>query len=294
MEGKRLYRRRGTPDLPIAVYVGIAGVNMDIYKNADYHPEMEITLQVSGSSTMEIDGLPITYQQGDIFIFPPNTVHKRTGFSEDARIHRIVFLMDAIRMPEGHFFQKEFVQPLIEDRLDLPTLLQPGHPAYEQIYQLLLQSEHCRIYEKNYRQKQFYSLMGICLALMPYCKIKGDVRVIPDPGHDGVKLCMRYMVNHYAERLTLEQLANYCHLHPSYLCVIFKQYTGQTIIDYLTKIRVESAAGLLLREDLPVSKIAELVGFRSECLFYKKFKEIMGMPPKTYQKEQWKQAVKNQ
>ena len=68
MDAKRVYRRRGTPDLPIAVYVGIAGKNMDIYKNADYHPEMEITLQVSGSCTMEIEGVPLPIRR-EIFSF---------------------------------------------------------------------------------------------------------------------------------------------------------------------------------------------------------------------------------
>ena len=112
--------------------------------------------------------------------------------------------------------------------------------------------------------------------------------VVADPGHEGVKLCMRYIHNNHTEKVTLEQIANYCHLHPSYLCEVFKKYTGQSVFDYLTKVRVESAAGFLRREDLPVSKVAELSGFHSECFFYKKFKAIMGMTPKAYQKQQSK------
>ena len=66
---------------------------------------------------------------------------------------------------------------------------------------------------------------------------------------------------------------------------LFKEYTGQTVVAYLTRYRIEAAAELLLREDLPVSQIAELTGFRSESLFYQKFKEFTGMTPKAYQKQ---------
>lgn len=285
MNGNRSYRRRGTPDFPVATYIGIAGKNMSISSTADYHPETEIALQVAGTTIGQIGDQPVTYEAGDIWIIPGGTVHRRIGFSDDTVVHRIVFSPEAITMHAGHFFQKEFVQPLSEDRLVLPTLLQPGHPCYEGVKAPLMELENCRIYEKNYKQQRLSVLMRICLALMPYCRIKEDTPVIPDTGHEGVKLCMRYIHNHHAEKVTLDTIAHYCHLHPSHLCTVFKQHTGQSIFDYLTKIRVETAANLLLKEDLPVGKIAELVGFRSECLFYRKFKEIMGVTPKTYTKQ---------
>lgn len=288
MKERRSYRRRGTLDFPMATYIGVAGNNMKINGTADYHPETEIAMQLSGTTTGKINGKVVTFKAGDIWIIPGGTVHERLSFSEDALIHRIVFSTEAITMHPGHFFQKEFAQPLAEDRLELPTLLQPGHPAYEGVKQPLMELECCRIYEKNYKQNRLSVLMRICLALMPYCRIKENVPVILDPGHDGVKLCMRYIHNHHAEKVTLDDIAHYCHLHPTYLCAAFKQHTGESIFDYLTKIRIEAAARLLLREDLPVSKIAELVGFRSECLFYRKFKALLGVTPKAYAKQQKK------
>lgn len=284
MKGKRNYRRRGTPDLPMATYIGVAGENMSLDSTPDYHPETEIVLQVAGTTTGQIGDQVMNYRAGDIWIIPSGTVHHRLGFSEDAVTHRIIFSPEAIRMQPGHFFQKEFVQPLSEGRLEFPTLLQPGHPGYAGVHEPFMELESCRIYEKNYKQHRLSVLMRICLALMPYCRIREDIPVIADPGHDGVKLCMRYIHNHHAEKVSLEAIADYCHLHPSYLCAVFKEHTGQSIFDYLTKIRVETAAGLLVKEDLPVGEVAELAGFRSECHFYKKFKEMMGMPPKAYQK----------
>ena len=284
MDVKRDYRRRGTPDLQMATYIGIASKNMYREKVAKYHPETEIFLQISGTTTKMLGSKKIVTSPGDIHIIAPNTAHCRLDFSPDAKSHRIVFSPNAIRMQEGHFFQEEFVKPLEEGRLELPELLQPGHPAYEAVYQLMMQLESCRIFEKNYRQQRLHILMGVCLALMPYCRVVADPSPISDPGHEGVKLCKRYLHNHHTQKLTLGEVAEHCHLHPNYLCKIFRENTGESIFEYLTRIRVESAQRLLL-DGLPVSVVAELSGFHSERLLYRKFKEQTGMTPKAYAKE---------
>ena len=118
--------------------------------------------------------------------------------------------------------------------------------------------------------------------MMPYCRVLSDSKSVPNPGHEAVKLCMEYIHEHIAEKLTLDEIAQHCHLHPNYLCTVFKQYTGETIFEYRNRFRVETAARLLQMEDLSVSKVAELSGFRSECQFYQKFKAHTGMTPKAY------------
>ena len=193
MEVKRSYRRRGTPDLPVATYIGIAGKNMRLVEDAEYHPEIEVVLQVRGTSTGEMGGRVNTYQEGDIWIIPSGMVHRRIGFSEDAIVYRAIFSTEAIRMPPSHFFQKDFVQPLSEGLLEMPTLLQPGHPAYDMVRYYLMQLESCRIYEKNYKQNRLMVVMGVCLALMPYCRVITFDTAIPEPEHEGIKLCMRYL-----------------------------------------------------------------------------------------------------
>ena len=285
MEEIRSYRRRGTPDFPVSVYWGTASVNMRHHPNAEYHPEPEIALVNEGNVTMQIGGISKTFYSGDIIIIPPNTVHRRSQFSEDAVVRTIVFSLEAIRLPPEHFFQKEFVQPLADGRLTMPMLLQPGHPAHESIFNQMQQIVYSPTYERDFKQKRFYTLMGICLALMPHCSIASDRSPLQDTGNETVRLCMRYIHNNYQKQLKLNTLAALCHLHPTHLCAVFKRYTGETLFEYLNRFRVEMAEALLRREDLPVSKIAELAGFRSECQFYQKFKEHTGTTPKAYAKK---------
>ena len=285
MELKRSYRRRGTPDLPMAVYIDNASV-AGYHPIPEYHPELEIVRILAGHVVIQLSGVPNTFREGDIFVIPGNTVHCYRYMSKDVKFCSLIFSPDAIAMQPAHFFQKSFVQPLAEGRMQLPSLLQPGHPAYETVcaqFDLLMQY---RIFTQNYQFNRFSALMTICFALFPYCTLSCETQSISDPGNEAVRLCMRYIHNQLASKITLETLGEHCHLHPNYLCALFKNYTGQTIFDYLTRYRIETAAQLLKNSELAVGKIGEMVGFRSESLFYRAFKKIMGVTPKAYAKQQ--------
>ena len=276
------YHRTGEPELPINI-----GINrLKLKPTARVHLATEISLQVAGSTTYQFEDQIVTRNAGDIWIIPSGTPHRLISHSEDSVLYWMLFLPDAITMRTGHFFQESFVKPLSEGRLEMPTLIQPGHPCYETVKDAMMQLKNCPYLTKDFRQKRFLILMQICLAIMPYCHINENLPAIHDTFPDPVRLCMIYICNNYPREIKLDQIAKYCHLHPNRLSAIFKAHTGQTVFEYLTKFRIEVATGLLKREDLPVSKIAELVGFRSECLFYRKFKEIMGTTPKAYAKQQ--------
>ena len=280
MKSKKSYRRVGTPDLPVASYLIRAGVDMRPISH--YHDVTEIVWVRSGTETMQIGSVRSTFTAGDIYIIPSNTVHSRLEFSPDAAVRSVIFSPAAITLPPEHFFQQEFVQPLIEDRLLMPSLIKPEHPAYPAILEQIKQIGKHRIYKDGFKLGRFSAIMNICIALMPYCQVTQGEVPVTDPGNEVVKLCMRYIHNHYYRQVTLEDAARHCHLHPNYLCAVFKSYTGQTVFEYLNRYRIEAASQLLQKEDLPVSKVAELVGFHSESLFYQKFKAITGTTPKAY------------
>ena len=285
MKNNRIYHASGTPDFPVSIGIEFPGKQLKIKPNASYHPEIEIALQVAGSSVHHLEEQVITRNAGDIWIIPGGVPHRRISASQDSAIHWITFAPNAVAMHSEHFFQKEFVRPLAEGRLEMPTLLQPGHPCYASVKEALMQAKNCPYYSRNFKQKRLLIMMQICLAIMPYCRAKEDMPVIPADAPESVQLCMRYIQNRFHTKLRMENIAKFCHVHPNRLTAVFKQHTGQSVFEYLTKFRIEQAAQLLKQEDLPVPRIAELVGFPSECLFYRKFKEQLGMTPKAYARQ---------
>ena len=93
------------------------------------------------------------------------------------------------------------------------------------------------------------------------------------------------MQDHLSEHLTLTDIADYVHLHPNYLCTLFKNYTGQTVFENLTQIRIHHAANLLRLEAIPISQVATECGFESVSFFTQKFKQLIGMTPKKYSRQ---------
>lgn len=250
-----------------------------------WHPEPEFIYIVQGSLQKRLGKETVTLKAGDFYIVPPNEIHGIESFSEDAILRRIVFDPQAITMPPTHFFQKDFVVPLVENRLTMPRCILPEHPAYEVIRANMLELAECRTYDPDYQPKRFGILMAICTTLFPYCQADTPQTKVQDPGNEAVRQTMRYINSYYRRKIDLQTLAEDVHLHPNYLCALFKEHTGETVFEHLTRIRVESAAYLLRENDIPVNKAAELSGFNTESLFYQKFKQIMGLTPNAYKKK---------
>ncbi len=89
---------------------------------------------------------------------------------------------------------------------------------------------------------------------------------------------------HYAQNLTLRELSQKYFVNSSYLGQIFRKKYGQSFKDYLCCYRINEAAGLLLRTDRKISRIAEDVGYRDTDYFISRFIEQKGTTPARYRK----------
>lgn len=88
----------------------------------------------------------------------------------------------------------------------------------------------------------------------------------------------------YAEHLTIEDIAREVHLSANYLSVRFKQETGETILDCLTRTRMEHARALLSRGEMTVYQVAEASGYTDAAYFTRMFKRECGMTPAEYRR----------
>lgn len=66
---------------------------------------------------------------------------------------------------------------------------------------------------------------------------------------------------------------------------MFKQETGETLLEYMTKVRVEKAKGLLTDTDRKVLDITTAVGYNHETYFRNVFKHYTGLTPKEYREK---------
>jgi two-component system, response regulator YesN len=95
---------------------------------------------------------------------------------------------------------------------------------------------------------------------------------------------IRYISDHYPEYISLQDIAKCFHMSTSRFCVVFKEGTGKTFVDYLNMVRIQKAEELLLHSELPIYEIAYKVGFNSTTYFSKIFKRITGYFPSEFRR----------
>ena len=93
-----------------------------------------------------------------------------------------------------------------------------------------------------------------------------------------------YLAEHYAERITLELLASWQNISISQLKRIFKEHTGDSVITYLTALRIKEAKRLIQESSLNFSQIAVAVGYDNIYYFSSVFKKHTGMTLTEYSK----------
>lgn len=95
---------------------------------------------------------------------------------------------------------------------------------------------------------------------------------------------IRYINDHYMEKLNIDKIAYAVNCSPSYLRYIFKQ-NKQTIMGYVNSIRLNRAATFLRFTSNPITNIAFDCGFNDSNYFSSAFKKCFGIPPTKYRKE---------
>ncbi|MBW5444814.1 response regulator [Cohnella sp. CFH 77786] len=104
------------------------------------------------------------------------------------------------------------------------------------------------------------------------------------PTRKAVEAVKRYIDRHYAEKITLQELADEAMVSRNYIAILFKKATGHTIWNYLVSIRMSKARELLLQTHKKVYEIAGDVGYDNSVHFSQLFKEHFGLAPAEYKK----------
>lgn len=102
------------------------------------------------------------------------------------------------------------------------------------------------------------------------------------PHMEVVRKVIAYLVKHYKQRLTLQDIANHVGVSSFYLERLFKQETSETPRTYLEKIRIDKAGHLLRSTNRTNLEICYEVGFQSPSNFYKAFRRITNCSPSEY------------
>ena len=96
----------------------------------------------------------------------------------------------------------------------------------------------------------------------------------------------RYVeTNYMSEDISLNSVAEYVNMNPSYFSSVFRKEKGITFVEYLTRVRLERAKELLRCSSLKISEIAYKVGYNDPQYFSHLFKKYNQCSPKDYRQQ---------
>ncbi|MFA6948172.1 MAG: helix-turn-helix domain-containing protein [Eubacteriales bacterium] len=91
-----------------------------------------------------------------------------------------------------------------------------------------------------------------------------------------------YLYQNSASDISVDTVAQRFHFSRSYISHMFKNCNGVSFSEFLCRVRLENAAGLLVSSSLPVSSVASEVGFDDANYFSKIFRRHFGISPREY------------
>lgn len=96
---------------------------------------------------------------------------------------------------------------------------------------------------------------------------------------------INYIEQHYAENITVEELARTCQLDRSYFGKVFKSAVGQPPQEFLLRYRMEKAAEALVITSEAIADISVSVGYANSLHFSRAFKSVYGVSPREFRQK---------
>lgn len=246
-----------------------------------WHPYYELYYLVSGHCRIFINHTLYYIDPGDMIMIAPGEIHRTTYYSSPVN-ERITLSFD-----------KDCLSPITElcgsqmtdyifrnSKITIPNVRRSY--AEELIQKMEYEGTgpdgYSRIMKRNY-------LCELLVFLSRCQEVKKDPVRLPVT-EKAIEEAAKYIYNHYASQITLEETAGLIHMSPAYFSRKFKAVTGFGYKEYLTNIRIREAADLLLNTTKSITEIAVECGFGDGNYFGDAFKKIKGVPPRVFRKMQ--------
>lgn len=108
---------------------------------------------------------------------------------------------------------------------------------------------------------------------------------------DLAEIIVAYLKSNVKNKIALSDICEHFNYSRSFICKIFKEQMGVSLITYFNRLKIEEAKRLLSESELSVSEISELLGFSEAKYFGNVFKNGEGITPLEYRKSKKENTV---
>lgn len=251
------------------------------------HDYFEINFVEQGAVHFCFEDSETTMHAGEIFIISPNSKHDIYFTDENTKHYSISVRTSTF---EAVFFELLSTQDVLA-QFFRHTLRNHNEPNFLKFYVKNIDFYsnlirhifvECHTYDA-YANNNGVNYLNIFLSHILRYNSQSAQHYSYIEKNDPI-LILQYIQNNYAN-ISLSFLSEFFHYSESYLCNLIKETTGRTYSELIRQIRMRHAVDLLLKTDLKVFEIAEMIGYSSSDHFSRVFRKVFHTSPQNFRKQ---------
>lgn len=250
-----------------------------------WHDDMELLYVKKGNGIVTVDFITYNVKAGDIVVILPGQLHSIEQQRDlSMEYENIIFQLDMLFPRQEDLCVNQYFLPLLQRQLEIPVYLDKGWESYEAAAACLDQADRlCGTRPPAYELSVKAQLFQFFYVLFSHCApVPQSVAPVKNRSLDKAKLIFKYIETHYAENLTIKEMAETCGFSQSHFMKFFKASFGTSFVAYLKEYRLTKAARLLVSSSSPILTIAQETGFDNLSYFNRSFKEMYGVTPRQF------------
>ncbi len=252
-----------------------------------WHPEIELTMIMEGEIAYQVNDTLYHLKAGDGLFCNTNVLHtgRRMETGLDCSYLSITFHPRLLYGYGSSVMQSKYMNPVLKNAALSSIRFSPEvdwqSEVVREMEKIRLLKEGCPL---SMELEMQIHLLKIWQLIYEHADI--GTQADPENGRDTerIRRIMEYIREHYAENITLEELAEQVHLCRSECCRLFKRYMHETMFAYLLNYRIDRSMELLQDSGKDITTIAGQVGFATPGYFSRIFRRRMGCSPMEYRK----------
>ena len=243
----------------------------DYYMENHWHNSIEITCVVKGLKVQQMENKEVIAPAGTLLLVNSGVIH---DVDVKKGLEGIVLLID-----------RNYIDHVCPQCIERGFSLEKEPLAKKKIVDYLFKLVEA--YENNNKVKANIIVLEIISVLAEQLMLEGHYikEKHDDESYELVISITEYIDYHYAQKISLDDLARMTCYNKTYLSNIFKKKTGITIFEYLRNVRMQHCLYELKHSDDTIVSIALNNGFANIQIFNRVFKEVYQMTPKQYREK---------
>lgn len=248
-------------------------------KRNHFHDDMEILLSLTEGGNFFLNQNSYVLKRGSLMIIDGKTLHRSFSTLPNCNYERYVLHVSGDTLRALSSAQTNIYS--FFEQLNCCIILDEVHTQrLSVLLAACLEQQGDAFGQDLYRDISFIQLMlAICEILN-----QNNFSISHHTKSDTIMPIIKYIEEHIGEHLNLDLLSQQLFVSKHYLCHIFKEATGYTVMEYITHSRILKAQKLLLN-GFSVQTTGELVGFNNNAHFIRTFRKLIGIPPGQYAKK---------